>query len=70
MRNYLKKKLLDNSAFSREHLAESAAIDLEHRVYEKKQASSIYQNSMSGLAMQIVRANKAKVPFDVQGVKL
>ncbi|KAI6176992.1 ATP-dependent DNA helicase Q5 isoform X3 [Aphelenchoides bicaudatus] len=58
-RAFLKKKLIENAGFNNnEELASTAASTLESRAYDKKQTQNIYRNSISGLAMQILRATK------------
>jgi hypothetical protein len=67
MRDFLKRKLIENPACKDdESLADSAAMALESRTYEKKQTPNIYRNAISGVAMQIVRATKAGAPFKWQ----
>jgi hypothetical protein len=65
MRVFLKKKLIENPKFlNDEASADSVSAILESHVYEKKQSPNIYRNSISGMAMKIMRSTKASEHFD------
>lgn len=71
MREFLKKKLLENVGFiGDDELAETASTALENFVYNKQSTQNVYRNSISGLGMEILRANKASTAFDYQSVIL
>jgi hypothetical protein len=65
----LKKKLLDNPAFTGdESRASLVATALEKSAYAKQSTKGIYQNAISAFAMNIVRATKQNVAFDLSVV--
>lgn len=65
MRDFMRKRLIENPGFANdEALCETAVQEMENAVFEKGLTPNVYRNTISGITMQIIRANKAKTPFD------